>query len=39
MALDGTLATLIGPAADPASQPPYEISPGSSSFLGLNLAG
>ena len=39
MALDGTLATLISPAADPASQPVTEIWPGSSSYLGVDLAG
>jgi polar amino acid transport system substrate-binding protein len=39
MAIDGTLATIISPAGDPASQPPYEIWPGSSNFLGVNLAG
>ncbi|MFN8378511.1 MAG: transporter substrate-binding domain-containing protein [Anaerolineae bacterium] len=39
MALDGTLANLVSPAADPASQPTTEIWPGSSSFLGIDLAG
>ena len=39
MALDGTLATLINPVADPAAQPPYEVWPGSPNYLGLNLAG
>lgn len=39
MALDGTLATLINPAADPASQPVTEIWPGSSTYLGMELAG
>ncbi|HYO89519.1 MAG TPA: transporter substrate-binding domain-containing protein [Candidatus Limnocylindrales bacterium] len=39
MALDGTLATIISPAADPASQPPYEVWPGAASFMGRDLAG
>ncbi len=39
MALDGTLAGLIDPAADPATQPPYEVWPGSNLYLGVNLAG
>lgn len=39
MALDGTLAAIISPAGDPASQTRFDIWPGSSSFMGLNLAG
>lgn len=39
MVQDGTLANLISPAADPASQPATEVWPGSSSFMGVDLAG
>ena len=39
MALDGTLATLISPVADPGAQPPIEVWPGPSTTLGVNLAG